>query len=403
MELSELQTTLLRILSCALAGKTTDLDGEAVDWTALYHEALTQTVFAQVYYAVEASIPEKQSALWQKTYAKIIANNMRVTYEHAELHSLMTEKRIPYVSFKGCASADRYAVPLLRTMGDVDLLVHEEDDARAAEALQSAGFQPPADQGHSSHQAYHQGKSTWELHWRINGIPEGFAGDQTRAFLRDIIETAVSMETEEGTVLIPDSFHHGIVLLVHMGKHLINTGIGLRHLCDWAAFVSSMSSDEFIRLFDPALKQCGLWRFAQLMTQLSIRYLGISEQPWAMEELNDALLLEMIKDIFSSGNFGHKDRQRINQAKLLTNKEKGTVDDTGFLRQLVSTMNVKARIGMPVCRDVPVLLPIGWLYVGGRHLLRIGQGRRPEIDIMETIRGAEERQKIYREFYLYEK
>lgn len=402
MALTELQTTLLSILSSALAGEKAELDAAEVDWPALCREATAHSVFAQVYYAVADRIPEEHRALWLSTYAQQVVNSRRIRHEHAELHRLMTQQNIPYVSFKGCASAARYPVPLLRAMGDVDLLVHEEDYSRAEEALQSIGFLPPADREHSSHLAYHKGTSEWELHWQINGIPVASAGDPTRACLQDIIETAVPLEIDDGIVLIPDAFHHGLVLLIHSAEHMINAGIGLRHLCDWAAFAASLTDDEFVALFDPALKQCGLWRFAQLMTQLSVRYLGIPAKAWAKDGEDEALLEAMITDILTAGNFGAKDAQRINQAKFITNKEKGTVDNAGSFQQFISTMNEKARVSMPVCRSAPILLPVGWLYAGGRHLLRIKKGSRPEIDMPSVIRGAKDRREIYRSFHLYE-
>lgn len=402
MALTELQTTLLSILAHALAGEKAELDAAAVDWPALYREATAQSVLAQVYHAVEESIPEEHRTSWLAAYAQEVVNSRRIRHEHAQLHRLMTGRQIPYVSFKGCASAAKYPLPLLRAMGDVDLLVHEEDCTRAEDALQSIGFQPPVDRSHVAHLACRKGRSVWELHWQIGGIPASPAGQQTRSYLSDMIETAVPLETDDGVILVPDDFHHGLVLLVHSAEHMINAGIGLRHLCDWAAFAASLSDDEFITRFDPALKECGLWRFAQLMTQLSVRYLGIEAKAWAAEGEDDALLEAMLEDILNAGNFGNKDHQRINQAKLITDHKKESVDSTGFAGQFVATMNEQARRAMPVCREHPILLPVGWLYAGGRHLSRIRRGTRPEINLSETIQGARHRRDIYRSFHLYE-
>lgn len=110
----------------------------------------------------------------------------------------------------------------------------------------------------------------------------------------------------------------------------------------------------------------------------------------------------MMCDIFAGGNFGKKDDQRINQAKLMTDKEKGGVDGESMIKQLVSVMNEKAGIVLPVCRKIPILLPIGWIYAGGRHLLRIKDGKRPQIHIKEMVEGAAERREIYKKFHLFE-
>lgn len=110
----------------------------------------------------------------------------------------------------------------------------------------------------------------------------------------------------------------------------------------------------------------------------------------------------MIEDVFASGNFGRKDEQRINQAKLITNKGKANVDESSLLGQFVITMNEKARLGFPISARFPVLLPVGWLYVGIRHILRILAGKRPKIHVNEMISGANKRKVIYKEFKLFE-
>ena len=66
-------------------------------------------------------------------------------------------------------------------------------------------------------------------------------------------------------------------------------------------------------------------------------------------------------------------------------------------------MNEKAKIAMPIIKRVPVLLPIGWIYAGARHLLRIQKGTRPKIDVGDMVKGATERREIYKEFQLFER
>ena len=189
-------------------------------------------------------------------------------------------------------------------------------------------------------------------------------------------------------------------MLLHVAGHLISTGIGLRHLCDWAVFVAKFSDEEFCEMFEDKLKAVGLWRFAQLLTQLSVKYLHCPAKEWCGVGDDDYLEMMMV-DIMNGGNFGVKDKNRINQAKLMTNTGKG-VDATSLLKQLFLTMNEKARRGMPITAKVPFLLPVGWMYVGGRHLVRIMQRRRPTIDVKDMIAGAAERKEIYKEFRLFE-
>lgn len=350
-------------------------------------------------------VEKKTSPEFYSLHAQTLVNNVRIDYEHAEVHRLMTQAEIPYVILKGSASASYYPEPLLRTMGDVDLLIAKSDLPKADVILRENGFHPVEKNDNECHLAYHRrtygATSTWEVHWKPNGVPNGVIGKQIERYLTNIITSAEMHHVSESEYRIPSAFHHGLVMLLHVAGHLINTGIGLRHLCDWAVFVAKFSDEEFCEMFEDKLKAVGLWRFAQLLTQLSVKYLRCPAKEWCGAGDDDYLEMLMV-DIMKGGNFGVKDKNRINQAKLMTNTGKGKVDDTSLLKQLFLTMNEKAKRGMPITAKIPILLPIGWIYVGGRHLLRIKQKKRPSIDVKDMIAGATERKEIYREFRLFE-
>lgn len=401
------EQSLLKIVSAALFcdnNKLSKADFAETDIEMLYKEANMQAMFPLVHSVLTNSGISEVN--FESVYFQRVASNIRVTHEHQELHQLLSANDIPYVVMKGAASAMYYPEPLLRAMGDVDFLVSKADLERAGKLLEGAGFISVENNEHECHIAYHreQGgvRSIWEMHWSPSGIPENALGELTREYLSDIIEKAVPCTIQDCECLVPSPFHHGLIMLLHTSNHLINTGIGLRHLCDWAVFADKFSDEEFCKLFEEKLKTIGMWKFAQILTQLSIRYLGMSEKEWC--GISDEAYLEMLMcDIFKGGNFGVKDSNRINQAKLITNSHKASVDETNLFLQLIRTMNEKAKIAMPIIKRVPVLLPIGWIYAGARHLLRIQKGTRPKIDVGQMVKGATERREIYKEFQLFER
>jgi len=338
-------------------------------------------------------------------HAQMLANNVRVNYEHAEAHHLMMQAEVPYVILKGSASASYYPEPLFRCMGDVDLLIAKSDLPKVDVILRENGFLPVEGNKHECHLAYHREVydvvSRWEVHWSPGGIPKGDVGQRIRSYLEDIIASAEHSNIFAEEYMVPTVFHHGLIMLLHVAGHLINTGIGLRHLCDWAVFVAKFSDEEFCELFEDKLKAVGLWRFAQLLTQLSMKYLHCPAKEWCGVG-DDEYLTMMMVDIMNSGNFGVKDKNRINQLKLMPNTRNGKMDDRGLLKQFIFTMNRKSRSDVPITAKVPLLLPIGWMYVGGRHLVYIMQGKRPGIRVKDMIAGAAERKEIYKEFRLFE-
>lgn len=405
-QLTNKEKALLHLTAQALFPKENELNIDTLkkkDLTTELKEANVQAVFSLVY-----SVLKKQGINppnFEKMFLQTMANNIRVGHDHSELHEMLSSNDIPYVAMKGSASAMYYPEPFLRTMGDVDFLVNKSDLERAGVLLERAGFVPVEKNDHECHIAYHRRRSgirsIWEMHWSPSGIPKGEVGELTREYLADIIETAVPCTTQGSECLIPTSFHHGLIMLLHTAIHLINTGIGLRHLCDWAVFANEFSDEEFKEIFEEKLKAIGMWRFAQILTRLSITYLGMPEKHWCDVKMEPEYLETLMSDIFKGGNFGVKDSNRINQAKLITSSHKASVDETSLLVQLVRTMNEKAKIALPITKSVPVLLPVGWIYAGGRHLLRIRSGRRPKIDVSDMVRGATERRELYKEFRLF--
>jgi len=204
---------------------------------------------------------------------------------------------------------------------------------------------------------------------------------------------------ESDGVMVPSHFHHGLILLLHTAEHMINTGVGLRHLCDWAVFYSRFSDAAFREMFEEPLKYVGLWRFARLLTLVSVRYLRSPARAWA-GEAREELLESIMDDVMRSGDFGAKDSERINQAKLMTNGAERTVSGDP-LHNLAATFADKASLAWPICGRVKVLLPVGMAYVGMRHIVRVARGERPAIHVKSMLAGAEQRRKVYEEFQLF--
>lgn len=324
---------------------------------------------------------------------QLVAQNVNIGYMHTWLHGVMTSAGVPYCTLKGVTSAAYYPNPPLRTMGDVDFIVRKEDLTRADEVMEQAGC-TREHYLHDHHHAFHMDGVTFELHWEAPGVPED--RPEVRELLSDLIDRA---ELKDGC-MHASVFHHGLILLLHTAEHMINTGIGLRHLCDWAVFAASFSDEAFRELFEEKLKAAGLWRFAQLLSLTAARFLGAPKLPW-MGEAGDDLLTGIMEDVLDAGNFGVKDSERINQAKLLTDRASRSVKKTGALRQFGRAMTEKALFEWPPCKEHKILLPIGWAYISVRHIARIRRGMRPKMHLGSMISGAQKRRQIYQEFRLF--
>ena len=390
------QKKIIQLLSKALFKR--DAEVLSVDWNAILTEAKNQAVVQLVDSVIDKTLlsPEEAQA-WKQAASTDIAKNIQIGHNHSLLHEWM--KDIPYVILKGAASASYYPTPAYRSMGDVDFLVPTDYIERAGKVLEEHGLKPWNEE-HISHIVYRGPRMHYEMHFNLAGTPHGAAGDLVREYTKDIFEKAETKNVVSGVATLPSPFHHGLILLLHTCHHLTGEGVGLRHLCDWAVFENSFSEVEFKKLFEEKLKAIGLWKFAQILTRVSIKYLGADERPWAVAD--DWLVDALMEDVLVSGNFGVKDVERSNQAYLISSRGKNGVGNTGICKQFIISLNNVVYTRWPFAKKWKVMLPVGWIYFGTKQAIKIAKGERKRVHLKRMIDGAEQRREFYKQFRLYE-
>ena len=385
--LSGTQTSLLALLSKALFEKEVNIS--VSDWKSLFREANLHKVFPIVFDVSKEYVSDKELLEKAAKFSRHnIATTVTLNYAHAELHRLMEQNGVKYVTFKGLSSSLYYPKPELRNSGDVDFFVKKEDFEKCESVLQKAGFTCEEHEG--KHATYQKDGITLELHRTLNGMPNNELGERIRhEVLENIIETAVCFESGQGKVMIPDKFHHGMILLLHTLSHMTGEGFGLRHLCDWAVFDASLTDEEIKALFEEKLKEYGLLRFARILSLCGEKYLGSSKKQWH-GEADDGMLEELICDIMASGNFGKKDADRKGQIKYIADRGEGTVKGGSALRQGLKTIRKKARLEHK--SEPAVVLD---------YVKNVLSGKRKP-DTTKTLENAAERKALYSEFHLFE-
>ena len=397
------QKVLLDLLSSSLFDKKIKI--LEADWDEVLQEAKSQSVVQIAYSALDFNkMKPEEISHWREASFTNLAQNIRVIHDHALLNKWIDGQRIPYVILKGCASAAYYPVPTFRTMGDVDFLVSIKDLKHAGEILEKQGLKS-WEQEHEAHIVFLDEKksnvnATFEMHFRVAGIPGREAGALIEEYLADIFQKSESIIINGGQIKVPSSFHHGIIILIHTCHHLTGEGIGLRHLCDWAVFENSFSNEEFREMFENKLKAVGLWEFAKILTRTAINYLGADEREWAT--CDERICESLIEDILHGGNFGKKDGSRTIQKMLISDRGKHGVGKTSMSFQFVRSANAIVMHRWPKARNNPFILVGGWLYFGSQRIVRESTGKRQKTNVPSVIDNAAKRREIYKQMHLYE-
>ena len=388
------EAELLKILSSAFFQSEYQLN-ERIDYNKVLTEANAQSVLGLVYPIVK-SAPSLRPE-WQEQFFVTVMQNAAIETGHAEIHRLLTAEKLPYVTIKGCASASYYPEPNLRCMGDVDFLVKESDYERAQALLLENGFTSAHEDSSERHKSFCKDKLLYELHIRVSGIPKDAIGELCKKKISGMIDNEIILSKDSGDFYVPNVYYHGLVILLHAVGHITSTGIGLRHICDWAVFVNSIKEEQFLDLFQSDFEEIGLWKFAKILTALCSAYLGMPIKRFA-DGIEKELLENMIEDILSGGNFGKKDKDRYHGSMMMSGDK-----NKGMVKTVFHTLNNRAKKRMPIVNKVPVLLPVGWAYVGVNHIVMMANGERPKVKLKQTLQKTATRRNLIEDYRLFEK
>ncbi len=390
LKLEKHEKILLDLLANGLFDACRNIDLSCPEMSSVWLEAYFQTVTLIAFSGTDKS--KSGSSINQA-----LADNARIDYEHTRIHKIMTDADIPYMILKGYASALYYRDPLMRSMGDVDFLVDNRFLEAASNAMEKNGCKK-SNKNRDFHDVYIGKNCRFELHSEPAGIPRGKIGDKVREYLSDALECSREVEAEVGTVRVPSDFHHGLIILLHMCHHLTGDGLGMRHLCDWAVFTAALGEEKFLDMFEEKLKSIGMWEFAKTVTSIACDYLGAPRMKWA-ENADKNLAYKILKDVFRGGNFGQKSPDRSHESLLISDKNE---KDTPMIKQLFKSANAIVYSNWHIAKKLKILLPIGWIFFGGRYIIRSVFGKRPSVRPRKIAREAAERKKLYAKLKLFE-
>lgn len=394
---------LLHLLKKSLVPETEVLPEEELknaDWRAVMDESALQAVLLPAFDAAASykkHIPDDVYQTWFQKSSRALISNLRVSTAQRELVALLEKKEYPYVIIKGEAAAAYYPKPELRHLGDVDFLIDPAQKEEIEKALIAAGYTSEMHE-HICHVVLKKPGAHLEMHFEIAGIPYGKPGELVRKYMTDTLALAKREDNGNEVFYCPGEAHHGLVLLLHMQHHMVSEGLGLRHLCDWAAFVESTWQRSFWqeRLL-PLLKNIGLMKYAAVMTRVCAQALGTACPEWAHAESD--LCSAVLLDILTGGNFGRKDRERSKSGMMISEHGKDGMSH-GSAYNLWKTLHQSTCSKYPIVQRVKVLHPILDAYRAMLYLGKIVCGKRPSL--LKMVPLAQERRSVYERLQIFE-
>ena len=250
---------------------------------------------------------------------------------------------------------------------------------------------------HPYHIDFYKNSIVTELHYAVSTFPDLPAGAEAKKYMESWQEQLQQKHIGNYTFQCLSDSHQALSLLLHMERHMTTGCIGLRQLCDWAVFLTSVMPDYFANQILPELKLCGLKQFAGVLTKTAIRYLGLnSAYGMSFQSIRKRDIQAMIEEILRAGSIHN--RNNTNDGSNFFVDESGTAL---AVRVFAARINSLAKKKFPVTKKLTFLLPLFWLYLPLRYWFRSLMGKRRRKSLLRTITVTKQRKRLYRALNLF--
>lgn len=377
---------------------------EDADWDGAVAFMVNHAVIPLAWHAVKnmpsLHIPDEALAHLRSISIRLIAHSECMMEAQRQILDWFRLENIRCAVLKGSGVAACYPRPALRSLGDIDIWVECGRLREATEILTRNGY--IAQKGdHTFHIGLERESTYVELHYAISEIPDNAGGQRVKAIMADAFDHLCNKTMNGYTFPILSPKHQALSLLLHMERHMMDGGIGLRQLTDWHVFVLSVDAQTFQANVVPALRESGLLRFAMVLTYACVLYLGVNSAhvPWC-HDISRALADEMMMDILESGNFGSCSLERGTSA-LLLGPEMDDEAGSSIFQLSLSKINRNIQKKYPICKKIPALQVVFWIYLPVRYWLRSLIGKRNRQSTTRIVKTAAARQKLYQDLELF--
>ena len=260
------------------AAPVSDTAGTAVtpgSWERIYRMAADHGLSAVVWDGIcrlpAAQQPPRETRIrWALSAEKLEERYRHQQQTASKLAARFSEEGLRMLLLKGLGLSRDYPIPEHRECGDIDIYLYGQSD-KGDRILHEIGahlyFDVP------KHSEYVWDGVLIENHRTILNVRRNRTERELNALLVRLLEKDGTHGLAPGIQTPPATFN-AIFLIRHAAVHFQKEGIVLRHLCDWACFLTRHWDEIDHALFRTAMEDYRMDRFADLMTAAAVEYLG---------------------------------------------------------------------------------------------------------------------------------
>ena len=344
---------------------------EGLSLREVYSFSRRHAVESMVWYGLDSLKLQQEPEIWQDWSERmnvLMAQSITQLSERDSIYKKLLANGIDILPVKGCWMKELYDQIDYRQMSDLDILIHEEDLARARVLMESMGYER-THYGAGHDEAFQKKPYvTVELHYRL--IEEG---DPHADFCDTIWERARKVPGENGVRdrgtlyrMTPEDTY--LYCLIHMEKHFRGSGCGVRYLLDLAVLEKNdpERNEAYVHTQLECLK---LSAFAHQAEKLS--HWWFAQDTACGEGAGEPAAQVFYDRVVRSGIYGTRELYVEQRIRILM--EQGYGRTAAQLRYFLERSFLplrKMKAAYPVLSVLPILLPFCWIHRLVKALLR---------------------------------
>lgn len=373
-----------------LSGKAVQLPVlSAAQWGQLYTLAKEQSLSGALHHVVaKEPMPDAVADRLRRDAFLTLARYEAQQQAIREIAEAFDRKSIVHLFFKGAVVRRYYREAPMRSMGDIDMVVHEEDMLRAADELCALGFDNI--EKTKGVWVYRRADVLVELHNEVTRYRTDLQDNEPYA------ELWTDAREQHGSTYHLSDVAEAAFAVSHLATHFCCGGCGLRQLMDIAVMATRFPDEATWQGVLDKLKASGTDAFARRLLWLCGRWLAVPLPDGFAVPLDEETERWMMSRMLGEGTFGTDGRTLLSQLR----KEKRLQKKGGKLGFAVRFLFPKASIirSRYLYADRhPVLLPAAYVHRLVDGVTKRGKANRERLQYVKDERAA-----LEKELALYE-
>lgn len=326
------------VLRGQLTGNVTQYPGSA-DWHTVALLAKVHSLQAMVYRGVRdiPGVPQDVLEELAKGYHNTVFRDAQFDYAWQQISRRLSAARAQHIFLRGICLKHDYPIPALRSMSDIDILVHTADYAVIHEVMDSLGAcLTGKDDNHRSYR-FPTGVLV-EFH------PNLLRHDSVAARLNPGWQFAVQDSEAFELQMTEEGFYLNVA--GHMAHHFFGGGTGVRSVMDIWVCRNLRKAQPDRAFVEKELNKCGLLSFVKNIEALAEAWFGDGVLTPELEELGMYIL--------TSGTYG------TTQRLLLSTVSRSGGSKWMSMRKKLFPTRLMLEDEYLWCKGRGYLLPVAW-------------------------------------------